>query len=94
MRLIDADELKERFCKENCGQRRCIDNMDKCVWITSVEESKTAYDVKKVVKRLEEAKNIYSDLSLAIRDASEAKKYISMEQAVVVAINIVKGRLN
>lgn len=54
MRLIDADELKERFCKENCGQRTCVDNMDKCVWICSVEESKTAYNVDKVVEQLEE----------------------------------------
>lgn len=54
MRLIDADELRERFCKENCGERRCIDSMDKCVWICSVEESKTAYDVDKVVEQLEE----------------------------------------
>lgn len=54
MRLIDADELKECFCEENCGQRRCVDNMDKCVWICSVEESKTAYNVDKVVEQLEE----------------------------------------
>ena len=40
-RLIDADELKERFCEENCGKNRCVDHMDKCVWILSVEESKT-----------------------------------------------------
>lgn len=54
MRLIDADELKERFCEENCGNNRCIDHMDKCVWICSVEESKTAYNVDKVVEQLEE----------------------------------------
>ena len=41
MRLIDADELKERFCEENCGNNRCGDHMDKCVWICSVEESRT-----------------------------------------------------
>lgn len=53
-RLIDADELKERFCEENCGKNRCVDHMDKCAWILSVEESKTAFDVDKVVERLEE----------------------------------------
>ena len=53
MRLIDADELKERFCEENCGKRRCIDQMDKCVWICSVEESKTAFDMDKVIEQLD-----------------------------------------
>lgn len=52
-RLIDADELKERFCEENCGKNRCVDHMDKCAWILSVEESKTVFDVDKVVEQLE-----------------------------------------
>lgn len=52
-RLIDADELKERFCEENCGKNRCVDRMDKCAWILSVEESKTVFDVDKVVEQLE-----------------------------------------
>ena len=52
-RLIDADELKERFCEENCGKNRCIDHMDKCAWILSVEESKTAFDVDKVIEQIE-----------------------------------------
>lgn len=53
MRLIDADELKERFCEENCGKNRCVDHMDKCAWILSVEESKTAFDVDKAVEQLD-----------------------------------------
>lgn len=53
MRLIDADELKERFCEENCGKNRCVDHMDKCAWILSVEESKTVFDVDNVVEQLE-----------------------------------------
>ena len=48
-RLIDADELKERFCEENCGKNRCVDHMDKCAWILSVEESKTAFDVDRAL---------------------------------------------
>lgn len=56
MRLIDADELKERFCEENCGKNRCVDHMDKCAWILSVEESKTAFDADKVVEQLEARK--------------------------------------
>ena len=55
-RLIDADELKERFCEENCGKNRCVDHMDKCVWILSVEESKTAFDLDKVVEQIESIK--------------------------------------
>lgn len=51
-RLIDADELKERFCEENCGNNRCVDHMDKCIWICSVEESKTVFDVDRVVESL------------------------------------------
>lgn len=39
MRLIDAGELKERFCEENCGKNRCVDHMDECAWILSVEEA-------------------------------------------------------
>lgn len=53
MRLIDADALKERFCEENCGNNRCVDHMDKCVWICSVEESKTVFDVDEVIRQLE-----------------------------------------
>ena len=53
-RLIDADELKERFCEENCGKNRCVDHMDKCAWILSVEESKTAFYVDKVIDQIED----------------------------------------
>lgn len=55
-RLIDADELKKRFCEENCGNNRCVDYMDKCVWICSVEESKTVFDVDKVVEQIKSIK--------------------------------------
>lgn len=55
-RLIDADELKERFCEENCGKNRCVDHMDKCAWILSVEESKTAFNLDKVVEQIESIK--------------------------------------
>ena len=52
MSLIDADELKERFCRENCGNNRCVDHMDKCIWICSVEESKTVFDEDKVIEQM------------------------------------------
>lgn len=64
-RLIDAEELKERFCEENCGKNRCVDHMDKCAWILSVEESKTAFDVDKVINELKRDKFIESECILS-----------------------------
>lgn len=83
-RLIDAEELKERFCEENCGKNRCVDHMDKCAWILSVEESKTAFDVDKVVEQLKAKKA----RTAALQKASE---YFEGEtDAFEVAIKIVK----
>lgn len=83
-RLIDVEELKERFCEENCGKNRCVDHMDKCAWILSVEESKTAFDVDKVVEQLKTKKA----RTAALQKASE---YFEGEtDAFEVAIKIVK----
>ena len=83
-RLIDAEELKERFCEENCGKNRCVDHMDKCALILSVEESKTAFDVDKVVEQLKTKKA----RTAALQKASE---YFEGEtDAFEVAIKIVK----
>lgn len=83
-RLIDAEELKERFCEENCGKNRCVDHMDKCAWILSVEESKTVFDVDKVVEQLKTKKT----RTAALQKASE---YFEGEtDAFEVAIKIVK----
>lgn len=90
-RLIDAEELKERFCEENCGKNRCVDHMDKCAWILSVEESKTAFDVDKVVERLEEEKKRAFKLCLGTNDSTQRLKYIEKEQTIALAIEIVKG---
>ena len=84
-RLIDAEELKERFREENCGKNRCVDHMDKCAWILSVEESKTAFDVDKVVEQLKTKKA----RTAALQKASE---YFEGEtDAFEFAIKIVKG---
>ena len=80
MRLIDADELKERFCEENCGNNRCIDHMDKCTWICSVEESKTVFDVDKVVESLMKRFRIVSN-----------DEDLEWNRAIDYAIEIVKG---
>lgn len=82
-RLIDADELKERFCEENCGKNRCVDHMDKCVWILSVEESKTAFDVDKVVKQLDKASDYYEF-------DEQGKEHVQMIN-LTEAVDIVKG---
>lgn len=55
MRLIDADDFKKKYCEENCGKRKCVDAMDKCNFILSLEEQEeqpTAYDIEKVVEKL------------------------------------------
>ena len=54
MRLIDAEKFKEHFCEENCGNRRCRDEFDKCTFIMALEQEPTAYDLDKVVKEINE----------------------------------------
>lgn len=54
MRLIDADNFKKRYCKETCGDRRCVDDFDGCIFIVDLDEQPTAYDVDKVLEQLEE----------------------------------------
>ena len=53
-RMIDAEKFKEHFCEENCGNRRCRDEFDKCTFIMALEQEPTAYDPDKVVRQLEE----------------------------------------
>ena len=85
-RLIDADELKERFCEENCGKNRCVDHMDKCAWILSVEESKTAFDADKVVEQLEARKT----RAAALQKENISEYFEGETDAFEFAIKIVK----
>lgn len=80
MRLIDAGELKERFCEENCCKNRCVYHMDKCAWILSVEESKTAFNVDKVVESLMNRFRVVSN-----------DEDLEWNRAIDYAIKIVKG---
>ena len=41
MRLIDADLLQKTYCDDNCGDRKCVDAMDRCVFIGAVLEAPT-----------------------------------------------------
>lgn len=61
MRLIDADDFKKKYCEENCEKRKCVDAMDKCNFILSLEEQPTAYDVEKVVEQLEDLEPFHVD---------------------------------
>ena len=55
-----------------------------------IDHQPTAFDVDKVVDQLEETKGIYSELSLIFRDNTKIEKYIGMEQAIALALEIVK----
>ena len=90
-RLIDAEELKERFCEENCGKNRCVDHMDKCAWILSVEESKTAFDVDKVVEQLKQLKMRYFLTIANTGDTDKDCAYKNIANTIDKAIEIVKG---
>ena len=90
-RLIDADELKERFCEENCGKNRCVDHMDKCAWILSVEESKTAFDVDKISRELVKQKKIANKKMNESDDTYSMSYYDGFSSGLAIAIGIVKG---
>lgn len=54
MRLIDADNFKERYCEENCGDRKCVDDFDRCNFISELNNQPTDYDVAWVDFKTEE----------------------------------------
>lgn len=82
MRLIDADLLKKVIHSAYSDDLEILEKID---------NQPTAYDVNRIVEQLEETKDIYSELSLIFKDNTEIKKYIGMEQAIALALEIVKG---
>ena len=90
MRLIDVDLLKK-----NCKCTGEFEDNFKCVSLSElarvIDNQPTVYDMDNVVEQLEETKGIYSELSLIFKDNTEIKKYIGMEQAIALALEIVKG---
>ena len=46
-RLIDADKLHMDYCNDNCGERKCIDAMDRCVFIGAVLNAPTIIEADK-----------------------------------------------
>lgn len=82
MRLIDADKLKKVIHSAYSDDLEILDKID---------EQPTAFDVDNIVEQLEETKGIYSELSLMFRDNTKIEKYIGMEQAIALVLEIVQG---
>ena len=47
--LISRSDLLTRMCQENCGERQCVDAMDRCVWYYYIKQQPTA-DAVEVVR--------------------------------------------
>lgn len=89
--LISRSALIENYCQENCGERRCVDTMDRCVFICAVLEQPTAYNVDKVVEQLEDEKRI-AFLTLAnTGDKVKDAVYDEVMAYLKTAIEIVKA---
>lgn len=84
-KMIDAEKFKEHFCEENCGNRRCRDEFDKCTFIMALEQEPTAYDPDKVVEQLED----YGNEETRYYKNTPYEKCI--EECIGKAIEIVKG---
>lgn len=98
MRLIDADELlelmKEQKEREIGAYAKGINaglNIVKSI-INDETQTQTAYDVDKVVKQLEVAKNGYSTAQYMTATNDELiKRFSAKEKAMNLAIQIVKA---
>ena len=98
-RLINADKLKENISRwlkpSKPDESEMIEVTDALVsTMMEIDEQPTAFDVDKIVEQLEEVKKRYSKLSLAYNSSmgeSDIKRYLGMEQAIALAIEIVKG---
>ena len=84
-RMTDAEKFKEHFCEENCGNRRCRDEFDKCTFIMALEQEPTAYDPDKVVEQLED----YGNEETRYYKNTPYEKCI--EECIGKAVEIVKG---
>lgn len=43
-RRMFAEGLRSFVCRENCGERRCVDKMDECVWVGYIDEFLVEYE--------------------------------------------------
>ena len=85
MRLIDVNVLMTDVRNTITEKSRAFD------WINLINRQPTAYDVDKVVERLEEEKKRAFKLCLGTNDSTQRLKYIEKEQTIALAIEIVKG---
>ena len=46
-RLIDADKFQKDYCDANCGNRQCVDAMDKCMFIGELVIAPTIIEADK-----------------------------------------------
>ena len=46
--LISREEFIETYCEENCGERKCTDSSDKCIFILSLLKHPTVDAVEVV----------------------------------------------
>lgn len=81
MRLIDADKIIDSLGNSD---------MDFAIGAV-IDEQPTAFDVDKVVERLEEEKKRAFKLCLETNDSTQRLKYIEKKQTIALAIEIVEG---
>ena len=85
-RLIDADSYLKKFCNRFCSVKECTSTQKKsCCIAISLNDEPTAFDVDKVVERLQEQeeKHFHHDFD---KDKFEFGAFV----ASVNAIEIVK----
>lgn len=46
-KLIDADAFQKSYCDSNCGNRKCVDAMDKCIFIGDLQDAPTIIEADK-----------------------------------------------
>ena len=85
MRLIDADAFLERF-EAMCETK--TDSVIAMVLRGSLADEPTAYEVNKVVEKLEEVKNKDTEIAL---DEAQKERCLWYAQGMNRAIEIVKG---
>ena len=82
-RLINADSYLKNFCNRFCSVKQCTSTQKKsCCIAISLNDEPTAFDVDKVVERLEEEK--------AYEDSFEDEMSCGAYNAYFNALNIVK----
>lgn len=40
-RLVDAEAFQKSYCESNCGNRKCVDAMDECIFIGDLQLAPT-----------------------------------------------------